>query len=121
MSQARLWAMGVLLAGASACAPTAPDVTTVVVRTEVPGGQVLRGAELAQTRCAACHAVSGAGDSPMAEAPPLRSLHERYPVVYLQEALAEGLTTAHPAMPQVELAPDEITALIAYLESLETD
>ncbi len=80
---------------------------------------IQRGEVLAQTRCAACHAVGPTGASPMAEAPPFRDLHNTYPVRFLQEALAEGLTTAHPAMPEVELAPDQIRDLIAYLESLE--
>lgn len=86
---------------------------------EVRPGAVARGEALARTRCAACHAVGLAGASPMAEAPPFRDLHDTYPVRFLQEALAEGLTTAHPSMPQVELQPDEITDLIVYLESLE--
>lgn len=80
---------------------------------------IMRGGALAQARCAACHAVGLTGASPMAEAPPFRDLHNTYPVRFLQEALAEGLTTAHPAMPEVELAPDQIRDLIAYLESLE--
>lgn len=88
-------------------------------RAEASAESVMRGQILAETRCAACHAVGLTGTSPMAEAPPFRDLHTRYPVRFLQEALAEGLTTAHPAMPQIELQPDEIRDLIAYLESLE--
>lgn len=41
-----------------------------------------------------------------------------YPVRDLQEAFAEGLVTAHPAMPAFELQPTEIADLIAYLESV---
>ncbi len=88
-------------------------------RAEASAESVMRGQVLAQTRCAACHAIGPTGASPMAAALPFRELHTRYPVRFLQEALAEGLTTAHPAMPQVELQPDEIRDLIAYLESLE--
>ena len=113
-----------LLAAAalSACAafPEAPSSSGgPEPRAEASAEAVMRGQILAQTRCAACHAIGPTGASPMAEAPPFRELHTRYPVRFLQEALAEGLTTAHPAMPQVELAPDEIRDLIAYLESLE--
>jgi hypothetical protein len=36
----------------------------------------------------------------------------------LQEAFAEGLVTAHPAMPAFELESTEIADLIAYLESV---
>ena len=34
----------------------------------------------------------------------------------LQEAFAEGLVTAHPAMPAFEFQPREIADVIAYLE-----
>ena len=36
------------------------------------------------------------------KAPPFRALHERYPVENLSEALAEGIRTGHPEMPQFE-------------------
>ena len=55
----------------------------------------------------------------MAAAPPFRTLHHRYPVEDLAEALAEGIMTAHPAMPQFKLGVTEIDDLIAYLKSLE--
>ena len=113
-----------LLAAAalSACAalPAAPTSSGgPEPRAEASAESVMRGQVLAQTRCAACHAIGPTGTSPMAEAPPFRDLHTRYPVRFLQEALAEGLTSAHPAMPPVELEPDQIRDLIAYLESLE--
>jgi cytochrome c len=59
------------------------------------------------------------GDSPVAKAPPFRTLHNRYPIENLEEALAEGIRTAHPEMPQIELDPDQINDLTAYLKSLE--
>ena len=57
--------------------------------------------------------------SPLKSAPPLRTLHRRYPVEFLTEALAEGIMTGHPAMPQFKLELDQIGDLIAYLKSLE--
>ena len=109
-------------AALAACAafPDAPSSSEAPeARAGASAESVMRGQGLAQTRCAACHATGLTGASPMPEAPPFRDLHTRYPVRFLQEALAEGLTTAHPAMPQVELQSDEIRDLIAYLESLE--
>jgi mono/diheme cytochrome c family protein len=81
-------------------------------------GSADRGAMLVQTKCAGCHAVERSGDSPMAAAPPFRTMGVRYPVRDLQEAFAEGLVTAHPAMPAFELESTEIADLIAYLESV---
>jgi len=46
-------------------------------------------------------------------------LHLRYPIETLGEALAEGIVTGHPAMPQFELAPSQINDLLSYLKSLE--
>lgn len=81
-------------------------------------GSATRGAVLAETRCAACHATGPAGASPMTAAPPFRGLAQRYPVANLQEALAEGLVTAHPAMPEITLEEKDIADLIAYLDSV---
>jgi cytochrome c len=82
-------------------------------------GRVARGRTLAQTNCARCHAVGRVGRSPLREAPPFRDLHTRYPVEDLAEALAEGIRTGHPGMPEFRFDPDQVDALIAYLKSLE--
>ena len=78
-----------------------------------------RGHRFAQETCSQCHAVERFGTSPLAVAPPFRGLHELYPVESLEEALAEGIVTAHPSMPQFMLEPIEIADLIAYLKTLE--
>ena len=80
---------------------------------------VQRGRTFAQANCARCHAVGPAGESPLPKAPPFRVIHQRYPVENLAEALAEGIRTAHPAMPEFELDQRQIGDLIAYLKSLE--
>lgn len=81
--------------------------------------QVERGRMLASTECARCHAVGRSGASPLPQAPPFRSLHRRYPVDELGEALTEGIRTGHPSMPEFRFDPDEAEALIAYLKWLE--
>jgi mono/diheme cytochrome c family protein len=82
-------------------------------------GRVQRGRVFAQTNCAMCHAVGRIGDSPLAIAPPFRTLHTRYRVDDLAEALAEGIVTGHPSMPQFQLDAAQIGDLIAYLKTLE--
>ena len=78
-----------------------------------------RGKTFAKANCAQCHAVGRVGASPLKIAPPLRTLHERYPVETLAEAFAEGIQTGHPTMPQFQLDSDQIGDLIAYLKTLE--
>ena len=78
-----------------------------------------RGRAYAKTHCARCHAIGRTGESPFKPAPPFRTLHLRYPIETLGEALAEGIVTGHPAMPQFELAPPQINDLLSYLKSLE--
>jgi cytochrome c len=82
-------------------------------------GRVKRGQAFAQANCGSCHAVGRFGDSPLKIAPPFRTLHMRYPVEDLAEALAEGITTGHPTMPQFQLDPAQINDLISYLRTLE--
>lgn len=82
-------------------------------------GRVQRGYAFAEAHCASCHAIGRAGESPLRTAPAFRTLHLRYPVETLAEALAEGIVTAHPGMPQFRLDVAQIGDLIAYLKSLE--
>lgn len=78
-----------------------------------------RGLVFVKTNCAMCHAIGRYDESPLAIAPPLRSLHERYPLEALEESLAEGIVTGHPTMPQFQLDGAQINDLMAYLETLE--
>ena len=82
-------------------------------------GNAQVGRRLAETNCARCHAVGRVGDSPLPIAPPFRTLHTRYPVENLAEALAEGIVVGHPTMPEFRLDPDQAESLIAYLKTLE--
>jgi cytochrome c len=78
-----------------------------------------RGKTYALTNCARCHSIERVTQSPLKIAPPFRTLHLRYPVETLGEALAEGIYTGHPSMPAFELAPDQIHDLLSYLKTLE--
>lgn len=78
-----------------------------------------RGLTFVRTHCASCHAIGRIGDSPLRIAPPFRTLHTRYPVESLQEALAEGIVTGHPTMPEFRLDPGQVNDVISYLKSLE--
>jgi cytochrome c len=80
---------------------------------------VLAGKAFAQANCSHCHSIDKVTRSTLAVAPPLRTLHERYPVEHLEEALAEGIMTGHPSMPEFKLDPGQIGDLIAFLKSLE--
>jgi cytochrome c len=80
---------------------------------------VERGFNFARVNCARCHSIDKVTPSPLAIAPPFRILHERYPVESLEEALAEGIVTGHPSMPEFRLEPDQIGDFIAFLKSLE--
>jgi mono/diheme cytochrome c family protein len=75
-----------------------------------------RGRIIAETYCGDCHATGPTGESPIAEAPPLRSFHDRWPVEHLAEALAEGIMVGHEEMPEFRMTAAEIDAFLAYLD-----
>lgn len=77
-----------------------------------------RGRGLAQKHCSRCHAIGLTGASPMGLAPPFRTLSQRYPIEFLAEALAEGIVTGHPAMPQFAFEPPDIDALLNFIAGL---
>lgn len=78
-----------------------------------------KGRALLEANCSRCHAIGKTGDSPLDKAPPFRDVVKRYEPDALSEALAEGIVTGHPDMPEFEFAPEEIGAIIAYLNSLK--
>lgn len=79
-----------------------------------------KGKAIATEQCGGCHAVGPDGASPHAQAPPFRTVFESYPPASLAEALAEGIVSGHPDMPQFAFDPPDIEALIAFLDSLNT-
>jgi cytochrome c len=78
-----------------------------------------RGHSLVATHCARCHAIERTGTSPHRNAPPFRTLGQKYPVDWLGEALGEGLSTGHPDMPEFVFEPQEINAILSYLRSIQ--
>lgn len=79
---------------------------------------VARGKALVEFNCARCHAVDKTSDSAHPDAPPFRTLSQRYPLNSLEEALAEGISTGHPDMPEFTATPEQISAILAYIGSL---
>ena len=80
---------------------------------------VLAGKAFAQANCSNCHSIDKVTRSTLAIAPPFRTLHERYPVESLEEALGEGIRTGHPSMPEFRLDPGQVGDFISFLKSLE--
>jgi cytochrome c len=78
-----------------------------------------QGRALLADKCARCHAIDRAGDSPHREAPPFRILGQRYPIESLAESLAEGLSTGHRDMPEFTFEVDDVDAILAYLKSIQ--
>ncbi|WP_417693775.1 c-type cytochrome [Roseibium sp.] len=83
-------------------------------------GDPAKGQAFAEEACAGCHAVGTTGDSALSQAPQFRQLSQLYPIETLAEALAEGIVTAHPDMPEVVLEPEEIEDFLSYLQSIQT-
>lgn len=94
-------------------------VPAVVTPALADGSSITEGQAIVELYCADCHATGRDGESPLAEAPRFRDLHEIYDVEWLAESLVEGIVTAHPEMPEFEFDPDQAGAIIDYLKSLE--
>jgi len=107
-STIRAAAGGILLVAGLACGSVPATASNVQ-----------QGRRLAQTHCARCHAIDKVSPSPLKIAPPFRTLHQRYPVETLQEALAEGIVTGHPTMPEFSFDADQVGDFIAFLKTLE--
>ena len=102
-----------ILLGACATSPDAPD------EPRATQAQIADGQFMAKTMCGACHATGRYDRSAHRDAPPFRTLSQRYPIDSLEEALAEGMMTGHPDMPEVKLEPDQITSLLGYINQIQ--
>lgn len=78
-----------------------------------------RGREIAEEFCVSCHAIDRDDTSKLKEAPPFRTLGKSYDVEALAEALAEGIVTGHEDMPEIALEPDDVSAFVDYLASIQ--
>jgi mono/diheme cytochrome c family protein len=76
------------------------------------------GREIAEAQCARCHAVGPIGESPNTQAPPFRTVLANYHSDVLKEELIEGIRVNHE-MPEFQLNPQGVDALIAYLQSIQ--
>lgn len=80
--------------------------------------QIDYGRKLVEQNCSRCHAVTSTDKSSHPDAPPFRTLSKRYPVADLAEALAEGISTGHPDMPEFVAGPEQVDAIIGYIRSI---
>ncbi|RIJ25861.1 hypothetical protein D1224_01710 [Henriciella barbarensis] len=78
-----------------------------------------QGEAIAETLCAGCHAIGLTGESQHAQAMPFREISWHYPVEVLAEPFGEGIMVGHPEMPQWQFEPEQIDALLAYLETVQ--
>lgn len=112
------------------CATDAAARRPVTPVADATAGDIFHGKQVALQSCGGCHAIDH-GPSPLRGAPPFTDLYRRYPAGGLAQLLEEGMILpsdriqeegtrySHPRMPAVQLGPDEVTALTAYLRSLE--
>ena len=79
-----------------------------------------RGKALLGTLCGQCHAVGERGQSPHADAPPLRTLGDSK--LYDDDfaaRLQDGLSTIHPDMPTFRFSRAEAEAAVNYLKVIQ--
>ncbi len=110
----RLALLAFLCSGIMACASS----TSTPAESSDP--LLAEGRFLVQVHCGDCHGYRTEDQSRHAEAPVLRMLSRSYPVSSLEESLAEGIVVGHPDMPEYRFRPEDVEAIILYLESIQT-
>ena len=78
-----------------------------------------RGEQVAVQYCGACHAIGKTGASPNPKSPVFRTIFGKQPAGAIAEDLREGLKIGHKTMPRIQLAPEDVDALVAYLASIQ--
>ncbi len=82
-------------------------------------GAIERGAQVAQARCAVCHAVAMEARSPNRDAPLFRVLSRLYSAKDITARMADIAEYGHFEMPPLEIREDEIEDVAAYIQSLD--
>lgn len=80
---------------------------------------IIRGAEIAQARCAGCHGVALEAASPVHDAPLFRVLSRLYSAERLEMKLLDISENGHFEMPRVEMSEADATDLAQYIASLD--
>ncbi len=79
------------------------------------------GRALLERYCSSCHGIGASDQSRHPSAPPFRQVMKRYQAHMLAEALAEGLSTGHPDMPEFTFDADQVGAIVGYLDRLSKE
>lgn len=88
--------------------------------TNAVANETLDGEAIVKAECSICHAIGATGESPNPKSPPFREIVKRYPPENLIEALGEGIVTGHSEMPEFIFEPEEIMAIVDYLNTLKS-
>jgi mono/diheme cytochrome c family protein len=112
--------LGVVIFAAPVWSAGEPDTSATDSETSgsVDTDTVAKGRAIIEANCARCHAIGMEDSSHHEEAPAFRVVVTRYPPEDLAEALAEGIVSGHPDMPEFVFQPAEIEAILAYLGTL---
>jgi mono/diheme cytochrome c family protein len=110
--RATLLLIPLLLSAACVSQPT--DKSAALIDPRIAEGRFL-----ADVHCAACHTFTARDQAKRSTAPPLYTLSQRYPISDLRAPLSQGIVVGHPEMPQFRFRPEDVDALIAYLDSIQ--
>lgn len=108
-------------AAAAVLAASMSCFATFAVAAESESDAAEEGKAIMAANCGRCHAIGMEDSSRHEEAPPFRVVVKRYPPESLAEALAEGIVSGHPDMPEFVFQPPEIEAILAYLATLQPE
>jgi len=95
------------------------QVGKVIAQSDQISQQELKSGKLiAEKYYSRCHAIGPNDISPHKSAPSFRYISRKWPLSYLEEALAEGITVGHPDMPEFKFEPEQISSLLSFLQWL---
>jgi cytochrome c len=97
--------------------PALALLLTGVPAVAVELGNAAAGLEYAQKVCADCHAVEP-DTATLSQVPSFQEVADTTGMT--PRALVVWLTTSHPNMPDIILAPDDMDNVVAYIMSLRT-
>lgn len=104
----------------TACGPPSASVGDPSDTFELSAVDMIEsGREIVESQCSVCHATGPDGQSPRADAPPLRTILADYPPDALADDFREHVHVGHPDMPDFDFGPLGTDHVLAYLRSIQ--
>jgi tetratricopeptide (TPR) repeat protein len=80
--------------------------------------RIREGAALAEKNCSTCHTLRPTSVGMGKNAPAFRDIYQKHQLYALRQPVTQAILAVHEKMPQFKVSPQELDAVVAYINSI---